>query len=642
MEPPNLATLQNPPADQSFQPNNPTLQLPGHPANSNQSQPTPVNGDPPKRRPGRPKGSTRKNLENIPQTPKIKRPVGRPRKDGLPAGSGPPRTSRAKSSLPTSAPPLLNSFLRPPQWANGFSLNPFGAAQNSAYSVSMANGAPPSPIDPNLDRDDWAELARTSPYPFQKVLINSFNLLPSGPSSSGIPAEQAYQLHLDSLTPNPAEPPQTIPTQYSSRKTFWLPVSPPYFTLTASASTARTPLSEHRFFYWDPMPIVFTGIACPQCGSLLYNNGCIKSGPIKVHDIEKPFFIIGCEYVCPSPQCRRKFASTDVSILNSLPIKLRDEFPAMLCSETDLGSGHQVWCWKAVGISISLWRMVQASLTFGLKKDQIFQLIYAIQYGMNGVVPVKHDEEISPEPTLHVPPPSTLTADQIHNGGNVHHNGLEAHETTTMPDYTDWRASTSMVDGGRSMDPGPSTTQPTLPTPTQPQQSQPPPPPPPQAQAQPQAQPQHSQPPPPPQAPQPSPQPPPQAQAPPPPPPTHQLQQHQSPHAPYQLFHAHPSYQYQYPPMFISPISSGPSASSGPTPAAPSISPTTNGHTSGNSTGTLKRAYPFGGGDHHRSGPAGPSEEPATLLQMWFARLQRTRRQHILPTSLSGLWEIGL
>lgn len=45
-------------------------------------------GNPIKRRPGRPKGSTKKNLlagEVLP--PKLKRPVGRPRKDGLPAGS---------------------------------------------------------------------------------------------------------------------------------------------------------------------------------------------------------------------------------------------------------------------------------------------------------------------------------------------------------------------------------------------------------------------------------------------------------------------------------------------------------------------------------------------------------------------------
>lgn len=46
----------------------------------------------PKRRPGRPKGSTKKNLAGEGPVARVKRPVGRPRKDGFPAGSvGPPR-----------------------------------------------------------------------------------------------------------------------------------------------------------------------------------------------------------------------------------------------------------------------------------------------------------------------------------------------------------------------------------------------------------------------------------------------------------------------------------------------------------------------------------------------------------------------
>lgn len=42
---------------------------------------------PQKRRPGRPKGSTKKGIEGEGAAPKLKRPVGRPRKDGFPAGS---------------------------------------------------------------------------------------------------------------------------------------------------------------------------------------------------------------------------------------------------------------------------------------------------------------------------------------------------------------------------------------------------------------------------------------------------------------------------------------------------------------------------------------------------------------------------
>lgn len=68
--------------------------------NNNQHQPQPQagpsisapstfnsDGSPVKRRPGRPKGSTKKHLLAADLPPKIKRPVGRPRKDGLPAGA---------------------------------------------------------------------------------------------------------------------------------------------------------------------------------------------------------------------------------------------------------------------------------------------------------------------------------------------------------------------------------------------------------------------------------------------------------------------------------------------------------------------------------------------------------------------------
>jgi hypothetical protein len=67
-----------------------------HPGSSDSASTLNLSGSPIKRRPGRPKGSTKKNLlagEVLP--PKIKRPVGRPRKDGLPAGSvGPSRVKR--------------------------------------------------------------------------------------------------------------------------------------------------------------------------------------------------------------------------------------------------------------------------------------------------------------------------------------------------------------------------------------------------------------------------------------------------------------------------------------------------------------------------------------------------------------------
>lgn len=326
--------------------------------------------EPIKRRPGRPKGSSKKNLLGTPT--KIKRPVGRPRKDGFPAGSvGPNRPKPKRDS---------NTW---PQGLSGVGYPPM--------NMFMGEGpAPPSvtfQIDPNLEKDDWAELARERPSSFISTLLNAL-AAPNPVSSAGPTVEEAFKSHLVSLTPNTQQL-QPIPSLYSILKTFWLPSSPAYFALTASASTARTP-SEHRFLYWDPQPLVFNGISCPACSQSLINKGRISSGPIKIYDIEKPFFIIGCEYVCKSSQCcasagseGRKFASTDASILRSLPAKLQDEFPARLMyGDTDSGTGPNIWNWKALGVSRSLWNMVRACLKTGMRKDTILNLIYAIQRGV--------------------------------------------------------------------------------------------------------------------------------------------------------------------------------------------------------------------------------------------------------------------
>ena len=243
------------------------------------------------------------------------------------------------------------------------------------------------PIDPNLERDDWATLARTRPSAFLTTLLSAL-AAPNPVSSAGPTVEEAFKSHLVSLAPNPAQM-QPIPSLYSILKTFWLPSSPAYFSLTASASTARTP-SEHRFLYWDPQPLVFNGIPCPSCSSPLVNKGRISTGPVKIYDIEKPFFIIACEYVCKSPPCvtsttpeGRKFASTDSSILRSLPIRLKDEFPAMLLyGDADAGSGPNIWNWKALGVSLSLWNLVRACLRSGLRKEAILQVVGAVQRGV--------------------------------------------------------------------------------------------------------------------------------------------------------------------------------------------------------------------------------------------------------------------
>ena len=75
-----MSNIPNSEPNQGFHPNNDRQnhELPQGPSSSETPQ---------KRRPGRPKGSTKKTATGDSQVPKMKRPVGRPRKDGFPAGS---------------------------------------------------------------------------------------------------------------------------------------------------------------------------------------------------------------------------------------------------------------------------------------------------------------------------------------------------------------------------------------------------------------------------------------------------------------------------------------------------------------------------------------------------------------------------
>lgn len=64
---------------------------------------------PTKRRPGRPKGSGKKSID-MNTEPRLKRPVGRPRKDGLPAGSvGPKKPGRPRKRAPGSYATSMNA-----------------------------------------------------------------------------------------------------------------------------------------------------------------------------------------------------------------------------------------------------------------------------------------------------------------------------------------------------------------------------------------------------------------------------------------------------------------------------------------------------------------------------------------------------
>ncbi|KAJ7582708.1 hypothetical protein C8J56DRAFT_227394 [Mycena floridula] len=362
-----------------------------------------------KRRVGRPKGSGKKSKDSLvhvaplPNPQKVKRPVGRPRKDGFPAGS----------------------------------------LGNSGKKKTSSQTAGPSNVG-----DQWAELANSDPNALLSVIVEALSATHPAPAM-GSSVDQAFKSHLVSLSPSTSSHPPNVPSLYSIMKTFWLPSSPVYFQMTGSGPS-RIP-SEHRFLYWDPQALVINGLSCPTCSSTLFSNrGRIRSGPITVYDLERPFYIIGCEYVCASTVCLqatsgegRKYASTDPAILRILPTSLLDEFPARL-AQSDLQSGisPDVWNWHARGISKGLWNMIRGCIKTGMRKEAIIEVLNTIE---NGV----HDDsedgdgdiEKEAEETTHRTAPG-VSGSEAAKEPNIHQAYHEA-----------WMANTAVVDNHNTVRP---------------------------------------------------------------------------------------------------------------------------------------------------------------------------------------------
>jgi hypothetical protein len=357
---------------------------------------------PVKRKPGRPKGSGKKADPDAP--PKAKRPVGRPRKDGLPAGSvGPRKPARARKAppgqfanvapvpAPVPAPP-------PPQLPPAWAAHPWagvlaGVPPVLAFAPTLPLAPPPpappafaetssagarANIDPRLLSADWADLLRSDPDALLESVVAAVGA-PVLPAS----ARAAFGAHVASLAPNPA-------TLYETLRTFWVPTSPAWFVLTVSADRGEA-RSADRFFYWDPLLVLaLPALTCTACGGALRSQGPIAHGARTILDLGPPVFVIGAAYACARAGCGRVCASTDGAVMRALPASLRAEFPARLCGAArDRGAGPGAWDWAPAGVSHALWALVRGALGTGANREAIVQTV-------RGIVDAGPDERVLP------------------------------------------------------------------------------------------------------------------------------------------------------------------------------------------------------------------------------------------------------
>ncbi len=143
--------------------------------------------------------------------------------------------------------------------------------------------------------------------------------------------------------------------------TFWFPQKSSFFLLRRLNPAPQTQYNP-RFFLWDPLPLVPSGIACPRCHNALTRHLHVRL-PRRVVDLERPFWIIGYIYRCTSctnPKTGKKgtvtFRSWDSRVLGALPPELRAEFPARLS-------------WRS-GISLRLYHLMRSCIQSGMGAKQ--------------------------------------------------------------------------------------------------------------------------------------------------------------------------------------------------------------------------------------------------------------------------------
>ncbi|KAG9042957.1 hypothetical protein FS842_001949, partial [Serendipita sp. 407] len=239
-------------------------------------------------------------------------------------------------------PPSIRTLPPPPSLSRASNASSTTARQS--FSRASDNYTSPAQLE-KIENDAWLEIQSLN-YPNPRVVLTPETSRQADRTSLKrmVPPEvlTAYREHLRELK---RETPAHCPDTYTILNSFWLPDISPYFQLTTSRSSYTSILSNHRFFFWDPMFLLVGGIPCPTCSTQLARDGF--HGPCPVLDVGNPFYLIGQTYKCQNCASRPDallstpalpngnqnpglYLSWDDYVLKSLPDALSKEFPAII------------------------------------------------------------------------------------------------------------------------------------------------------------------------------------------------------------------------------------------------------------------------------------------------------------------------